>query len=403
MLLERPERLARAADRLVQRRTSAMHKLKLCCFIPHFGAGGAEMHLLRLLNHLDRSQFDPALIVARRGGSYEPGLREDVPIRACGWGSLPSSTLRMQSTIPGLRRLLKTEQPDVLLAFLDHTVAAAAKALPTNSRRPFLIAGIQNNLRAALDHLPRWSRSWLRSDILSGYAQADHIIALSSGVAETLIEYLPAIRERVSVVSNAGYDRSVESLACEEPSIPIPKGPWFLGCGRLTPQKDFPTLLNAFARIKEETGAELWILGEGGERRKLERQIADLALQDRVRLPGFMRNPFAFMSHASTFVLSSRWEGFGNVLTEAMACGTPVISTDCPHGPGEILEGGRWGELVPVGNVAALAEAMRRSLLEASVFQVRAAAARQWVVRFEASRIAWQYESVIQSAFHVKS
>ena len=122
-----------------------------------------------------------------------------------------------------------------------------------------------------------------------------------------------------------------------------------------------------------------------------------------MRLPGFVQNPFAFMARASTFVLSSQWEGFGNVLTEAMACGTPVISTDCPHGPGEILQDGRWGELVPVGDVAALAQAMRCSLRERAPFQARAAAAREYVVRFEASQITGQYESVIRSAWKAKT
>ena len=108
------------------------------------------------------------------------------------------------------------------------------------------------------------------------------------------------------------------------------------------------------------------------------------------------------MARASAFVLSSRWEGFGNVLTEAMACGTPVIATDCPHGPREILQGGRWGELIPVGDVAALAEAMHGSLRERARFQARAAAAREYVVRFEASQITRQYEAVIRSLLQGK-
>ena len=129
---------------------------------------------------------------------------------------------------------------------------------------------------------------------------------------------------------------------------------------------------------------------------KLERQIAALKLSSRIRLPGYVKNPFAFMARATSFVLSSRWEGFGNVITEAMACGTPVISTDCPHGPGEILEGGRWGELTPVGDATSLAAAMLASIREPQRFRARAHAAREYVARFEAARITREYEAVIR-------
>ena len=232
---------------------------------------------------------------------------------------------------------------------------------------------------------------------------ADHVIALSTGVAEALSVLIPETRVRISVVHNAGYDQQVEKLALEEPSLPTPKGPWFLGCGRLTTQKDFSTLLRAFARIQRENEGELWILGEGELRGKLEREITALGLDASVRLPGFVKNPFAYMARANAFVLSSQWEGFGNVVTEAMACGTPVISTDCPHGPREILEDGKWGTLVPVANGAALADAMRGALSNPEQHRVRAKAARAHVTRFEAAEITRQYEQVILSALERRS
>jgi glycosyltransferase involved in cell wall biosynthesis len=387
------------ADRCFANANGSSPQRKVLCFVPHLGSGGAEMHLLRLLNHFDRTQLQPVLAVTRRGGSYESRLPGDVSVHQCGWRRLPSSALRMQTAIPHLRGLLAREQPSVILTFLDHAVAATAKALARMPQpRPFFIAGIQNNLEQTLQHLPRWTRWWLRTDILSAYAQADHVIALSAGVADTLCTFVPSVRGRLSVVHNAGYDYNVETLAREQPSMKTPAEPWFLGCGRLTAQKDFSTLLRAFARIKDEIKGELWILGEGELQTKLQREIATLGLGGRVRLAGFVKNPFAFMARATTFILSSRWEGFGNVLTEAMACATPVISTDCAHGPREILEGGKWGELVPVGDAAALAEAMRASLQERPRFVARAEAARAYAARFEASRIAKQYETVIGSA-----
>lgn len=378
---------------------SASLPAKVLCFIPSLGNGGAEMHLLRLLNHFDRAQIQPLLAVARTGGSYESRLPKDVPAQLCGWPSLPSATLRTQAAVPGLRRLISREKPAIVLTFLEHAVAATAQALHRVPRpRPIFIAGIQNNLEKTLEHLPRWTRGWLRRDILAAYAQADHVIALSQGVAESLLELVPALAGRISVVHNAGYDQEVERLALEEPSLPLPCGPLFLGCGRLTEQKDFPTLLRAFDRIKNEVAGELWILGEGPLRASLEREITALGLSERVRLPGFVKNPFAFMARASTFVLSSRWEGFGNVITEAMACGTPVISTECPHGPREILEAGRWGDLVPVADVSALATAMRSSVQDSARFRQRAGQARVHVKRFEAATITRKYEAAILAA-----
>ncbi|HXG48434.1 MAG TPA: glycosyltransferase [Methylomirabilota bacterium] len=370
----------------------------MLCFVPELGGGGAEMHLLRLLRHFDRSWVLPALAVARRGGSYEARLPADVPVFGCGWGRLPSSTLRMQSAIPGLRRLLARERPDVVMAFVDHAVAAVDQALAGgDGARPVFVAGLQNNLQESLDHLPRWCENRLRRGILRAYARADHVIALSAGAAETLCELVPEAAGRISVVHNAGYDLDMEQLSREEPVLPVPRTSWFLGCGRLTAQKDFLTLLRAFARVRDEVDGELWVLGEGEQRRRLERETAALGLGSRVRWPGFVKNPFAFMARATSFVLSSRWEGFGNVITEAMACGVPVISTDCPHGPREILEGGRWGELVPVGDERALADALRAAVLDRQRFQTRAAAARQHVRRFGPVPITRAYEAVIQS------
>jgi glycosyltransferase involved in cell wall biosynthesis len=137
-----------------------------------------------------------------------------------------------------------------------------------------------------------------------------------------------------------------------------------LGVGRLTAQKDFPSLIRAFAKVRAQKPCRLVILGEGELRGELEALVASLDLSADVALPGFTDNPFAWMRQSSLFVLSSAWEGFGNVLVEAMACGTPVVSTNCPSGPAEILENGRWGRLVPVGDVDALADAMLATLAE---------------------------------------
>jgi glycosyltransferase involved in cell wall biosynthesis len=137
-----------------------------------------------------------------------------------------------------------------------------------------------------------------------------------------------------------------------------------LSVGRLSAEKDYPTLLRAFALLQNQVPARLILLGEGGQRAGLERLASELGIGATVSLPGFVRNPFAYMARARVFVLSSLFEGFGNVLVEALACGCQVVSTHCPGGPGEILDRGRYGRLVPVGDHAALARAILEAIAE---------------------------------------
>jgi glycosyltransferase involved in cell wall biosynthesis len=191
------------------------------------------------------------------------------------------------------------------------------------------------------------------------YRQADAIIAVSEGVADDLANILNLPREGIDVVYNPVVTPGLEALAAAPIDHPwLAKGspPVILAAGRLTAPKDYPTLLHAFAKVRTKHDYRLVILGEGELRPLLETMVDTLGIGDSVLLPGFAENPFAWMRRASLFVLSSAWEGLPNVLIQAMACGTPVVSTDCPSGPREILEGGKWGALVPVGDRDALAE-----------------------------------------------
>ncbi len=159
-----------------------------------------------------------------------------------------------------------------------------------------------------------------------------------------------------------------------------------LGVGRLVPQKDFPTLLRAFARVRATTEARLLVLGEGRELERLQALAEELGIARDVALPGFDPNPVSAMARAAVFVLSSAWEGFGNVLVEALATGCPVVSTDCPSGPSEILEGGRYGRLVPVGDVSAMADAIGACLRDPGDSDVRRRRAREFTVEIVGER-----------------
>jgi glycosyltransferase involved in cell wall biosynthesis len=199
------------------------------------------------------------------------------------------------------------------------------------------------------------------------YKKADVIHAVSSGVGEAVAEKFRLPIERVKVVYNPIDHEHISQLADEEPAKKITVNcdcRTIVSAGRLSKQKDYRTLIKALFLVRKTVNVRLLILGEGEMRGDLERLISELELEDHVALPGFFENPFPVMKHADLFVLSSIWEGLPNVLIQSMACGTPVVSTDCPSGPSEILENGKWGRLVPVGDVNALSLAIIESLNE---------------------------------------
>lgn len=193
------------------------------------------------------------------------------------------------------------------------------------------------------------------------YSWADGIAPVSQGVADDLTQIAGHPLERMQIISNPVVTPELLEKANEPVNhswFAAGEPPVILGVGRLNVQKDFPTLIRAFALIQQHLPARLMILGEGEERPQLEAMIDQLGLAKVATLPGFVSNPYAFMSKASVFVLSSAYEGLPTVLIEAMAVGTPVVSTDCPSGQRKFLEFGRYGRLVPVGDIKALAQAI---------------------------------------------
>jgi glycosyltransferase involved in cell wall biosynthesis len=197
------------------------------------------------------------------------------------------------------------------------------------------------------------------------YRQAEAIVAVSQGVADDLSATAGLPRERITSIYNPVVTPGLAALA----AAPAPH-PWLedggppviVAAGRMVPEKNFPLLIEAFARLRRTRLARLQILGEGEQRGELEALASQLGIAADVALPGFVANPYAAFARAALFVLSSDYEGLGNVVIEALACGCPVVSTDCPSGPAEILDNGRYGELVPVGDAAALSAAMGRAL-----------------------------------------
>jgi glycosyltransferase involved in cell wall biosynthesis len=349
------------------------HRIHILFFVPTLGGGGAEMHLLRIINHLDPQKFRFSLALSRSGGSYESNLPKYVKLHFLNTGKTNSSVIRNIRSIAPLRQLIQDQKPNILCSIMDHANVVAVLAASTLPTRPKVILCVQNP--PTVEHQPYWHITNLLtlSLIPRLYPQADQIIALSQGVAEDLMTLCPHISNQLDVIYNAGWDSRVLSGAEEsihQEDLPA-NVPLIVACGRLTDQKGFPYLIDALAQVRQVIPVHLWIIGEGKQRGMLEKQIQQLGLNDCVRLLGFQSNPYKYMAAADIFVLSSLYEGFGNVIVEAMACGTPVIATDCPYGPGEIIENGVNGILVPPANVEAIAEAVIRLLTTDSELKLK--------------------------------
>jgi glycosyltransferase involved in cell wall biosynthesis len=291
-------------------------------------------------------------------------LRSPGPSELC-LGPLFDIVRKDRPPFAALRRYVLDRQPDAVLSFLNYpNVVLLLTALLCRRRSRFIVS-VRNTISvAAANNRSRWIRAVPRL-MRRLFPAADGVVAPSTGVADDIVRITGLPRERIGIVYNPVFRPEIIDLAqatADHPWFRDGALPVILGVGKLKPQKDFPTLIRAFAQVVAERPARLVILGEGTERDGLLDLARSLGIGDAVDLPGFVQNPYPFYRMAALFVLSSRWEGLPNVLIEAMACGCPVVSTDCPSGPREILAEGALGPVVPVGDVEALADAMIQAL-----------------------------------------
>ncbi len=279
-------------------------------------------------------------------------------------GMLARVLVRDDPPIAALVRYVRSERPRGVISFLTYPNLVLALAARRARGETVFIGSVQNQISRAAQQGSRWIRS-MPALMRRFSVDLDAVAAASHGVACDVRAITGLPERRIRAIYNPIYEDRLEHRQAEPISHPWfgdPEIPLLLAAGKLKPQKDFPTLLRAFARVVGKRPARLVILGDGKERENLSALAHELGLSECVEFHGVVRNPFPYYAAASLFVLSSAWEGFGNVLVEALACGCPVVSTDCPSGPAEILEGGRFGRLVPVGDADALAEALLATL-----------------------------------------
>jgi glycosyltransferase involved in cell wall biosynthesis len=327
----------------------------LCSFS---GAGGVERMVMNLVEEFDRLGRSVDLLVIRAESAHLDKVPATVNV-------INLHARHTLTAIPALVHYLRRMRPAALLAAKDRAGRAALWARRLSGVKTRVVIRLGTNLSAALQGkwaIQRWARYW---PMRLSYVAADAVIAVSRGVADDTCRITGLSPERIHVIRNPVVTPRLVELAsapAPHPWLGVATVPLILGAGRLTRQKDFQTLVRAFARLRSRIPARLIVLGEGTDRAQLEALAKHLGVADDVSLPGFTANPYAFMARADLFVLSSRWEGSPNVLTEAMALGTAVVATDCPSGPREILQAGAVAPLVPVGEEDALAEAMTATL-----------------------------------------
>ncbi|MEY6430863.1 glycosyltransferase [Thioalkalicoccus limnaeus] len=347
-------------NRRTDRRATApaVDHARIACFFSTSGHSGVDRAAQHLIPALARRSYRVDLLKVRRHG---PELTEIPP----GVQVIDLGSRHTYACLPALRRYLRQARPAALLADKDRVnrTALLARALARVPTRLVLSVGTTVSVdlagRGVIERgVQRLSMGWL-------YRLADQVIANSQGVAEDLARYTGLPRDAIRVVPRPVVPASLWTTArppCPHPWLADPTRPLILSVGELCERKDFATLLRAFARVRRQQPCRLMILGDGSTRQALIDQATALGILEDLALPGFVPNPYAYMAHADLFVLTSRWEGLGFVLIEALAVGTPVVATDCPNGPAEILQQGRYGPLVGVGDDHALAEAMLATL-----------------------------------------
>lgn len=328
-------------------------------FLPRLGGGGAEMNAVRLAPGLLAAGVRPVYAVGRGPGGYEDFLPEGVEVIVLDTGKINSSVLRLVRARSPLAKLIDERKPDVVCPVMVAPSLSALAAVRKAKHKPKVVLSIQNSLSVSHEQSKRVRDKIELALLKRMFPHSNGVIALSQGVADEIARIVPETARDMQVIYNVGYplkDQLDTALAQPRPSS---EGTIvLLACGRLTRQKDYPTLFEAFAKLRGDV--RLDILGDGELKAGLEQKCQELGITDRVKFLGFQRDPISHMRRADVFVLSSLWEGFGNVLVEAMSVSTPVVSTDCPHGPGEILTQNENGLLVPTSDPDALAAALQR-------------------------------------------
>jgi glycosyltransferase involved in cell wall biosynthesis len=362
---------------------------RLTIFIKSLQGGGAERSTVNLANALADAGISVDLLIMRANSpsAFRKYISDSVNIVELAESSLPAilrilirkplsllyfirllfvpGSPKPAPAIPELVRYLRVKKPEVMLTALDYANIAAVAAVQLSGQSVRLVLGQRNQFTKEACNYPGWRVKQIVPTLRYFYQQADAIACVSKGVAADLMNSLDLGADQVHAIYNVVTTEALLAQASEpldHPWFQDDKIPVLLAAGKLKQQKDYVTLLEAFSIVVKARDSRLVVLGQGPLKSDLEQLSCRLGLQDKVWFAGFVDNPFKYMRNADLFVLSSIFEGLPGVLIQALACGCPVVSTDCPSGPHEILDGGLYGQLVPIRDAPAMAAAILREL-----------------------------------------
>lgn len=352
-------------------------KPRLAVFAATSGHSGVDRVFGNLVHEFARRGIQVDLLHIGGHGPYIPDTPENLVRIDLGCSHVNTSLFP-------LVRYLKDRRPAALLCDKDKVNRTALWARKLSGQRMRVAVRVGTTVSVNLARRKRMAR-WLQIlSIRYLYRWAEEIIMPSQGAADDLAEIGRFPADRIRVIPNPIIAPHVFRMADEavaHPWLDENSGfPVILGVGELSPRKDFATLIKAFAMLRQLRSCRLMILGEGRERENLLALADELGVASDIAFPGFVENPYAYMQKAAMVVLSSRWEGFGNILAEALGLGRPVVSTDCPNGPREILGGGRFGKLVPVGDAPSMQRAIQETLEAPPAANVLKKAARPYQI-----------------------
>lgn len=357
---------------------------KIVVLLPNLRGGGAERIHVNMAQEWLARGIRVEFVLCQAQGELLPLLPDGVNVVAL-------KAPRFRNAFWPLIRYLRQSRPDALLVVMWPLTVIAPLAARVARFRGRVVVSEHSIVAKGYVGRGRAHHWMLANSMRFAYPLANVRIGVSRGVANHLATLSRLPRKRFTVIYNpAATGKIYAGSEVPAPLASLPR-PIILGVGTLKRVKRFDLLIRAFAQLLQRREASLCILGEGDERAALEQQIEQLGLQERVSLPGFVDETGPWYAHADLFVLSSDYEGFGNVIVEALEQGVPVVSTDCEAGPREILADGYYGKLVPVGDPAALADAMFDALAEIPDREALKARARD----FSVDKIATEYLSVL--------
>ncbi|MGA2192992.1 MAG: glycosyltransferase [Nitrospirota bacterium] len=364
---------------------------KILFVIPSFVGGGAEQVLLGILKCLDRGRYEPVVAVFSREnnfGAFPEDIRTVLIEKRSRWDFL--------RIIKGLANIIYEEMPSLVYSDMTYTNIVSVLAVMLSHGKARLCISEHNNF--SLDVKGQGFRALKKFLVRRLYPRADVIHFISKGVKQDFTENYGVPAGKSVIINNPVDIARINRFVSEET-----EEPWFredtpviAACGRLTEQKNYPLLLRAFKMVLKKTEARLIILGQGELENTLRAYVSELGISAGVKFLGFKTNPYKYMGRARALALSSSWEGFGNVLLEAMACGTPVISTRCPYGPEEIITDNINGLLVPVGDEEAMADAILRLLTDEALRSKLAEAGKNRAGEFKTEHILEEYYKIFE-------